>query len=153
MNEPDFEKQLRALTPLGPTRSVEDRIQAALADQPRAGALPVARRSWLDRLLPAIGWSAVGAAAAIMVTQLGSPVETPALDAAARVAAASEAEVELEHELLGVEAGAVEESSDGMARVVRYESLERRRWTGQDGAITVLEVPREDFVFVPVSFQ
>jgi hypothetical protein len=134
---------------------LEDRIQAELMSGPRAGTLPAPRRSWLDRILPAIGWSAAGAAAAILIVRFSDPKEeTPPREVSALLAAAAEAEVELEHELLDVaDAGIVEESAEGIARVVRYESLERRRWTGEDGAVTVLEVPREDLVFVPVTFQ
>jgi hypothetical protein len=155
MNEPDFEEQLRALRPAAPRPALETRIQAELAEHPRAGALPASRRSWSARLLAAIGWSAVGATAAIVAVRLSHiEVKAPAADASAQLAAAAEADIELEHELLAVaEEGVVDEPTDGLARVVRYESLERRRWTDQDGAITVLEVPREDLVFVPVSFQ
>jgi hypothetical protein len=158
MNEPDFEQQLRAIRPAAPRRAVEERIAAELTIAPRAGTLLARRRAWLDRLLPALGWSGVGAAAAIttmLILNLNGGSTLPsAQEVAAKVAAAAQADVELEHELLDVaEAGIVDGSTDGLSRVVRYESVERHRWTDEDGAITVLEVPREDLVFVPVSFQ
>jgi hypothetical protein len=36
---------------------------------------------------------------------------------------------------------------------MRYQSLERRQWKEKDGAVTVVEVPREDVVLTPVSIQ
>jgi hypothetical protein len=158
MNESEFEEQLRAIHPAAPRRAVEERIAAELAVAPAVGTLPRARRSWLERLLPGLGWCAIGATAGI-ATMLAmdfthDPRQVDANKIAPQLAAAAEAEEELENELLGVaDAGLIEGNDDGVARVVRYESLERRRWVGEDGAVTVLEVPREDLVFVPVTFQ
>ena len=66
----------------------------------------------------------------------------------------SESDMELEHEVLNVgEQGIVDGADDGPSRLLRYESMERRRWSDGKGAVTVLEVPREDLVLIPVSFQ
>jgi hypothetical protein len=159
MNESEFEQQLRGIKPAGPRRIVEERIAAELAPAPASGTLPLPARSWLNRLLPGLGWSALGAAAGIIAI-LGFDLnrETAAapktLGTPGEITAAAQPDVELEQELLDVaDAGIVDAEADGLARVVRYESLERRRWTDQDGAVTVVELPREDLVFVPVSFQ
>lgn len=160
MNEPDFEQQLRAIQPCAPRRVVEERIAAELAPIPTTATIPPRReRSWFACILPALGWSGAGAAIALIAMSALDRDQraVPAVNGESSVpsvAITTPAEMELEHELLDVaDGGIVEESDDGLARVVRYESLERRRWVDADGAITVVEVPREDLVLVPVSFQ
>lgn len=160
MNEPDFEQQLRAIQPCGPRRVVEERIAAQLTPIPTAATIPPRReRSWFACTLPAFGWSGAGAAIALIAMSAldRDHPRDPAINgesSAPSLAVSTAAEMELEQELLDVaDGGIVEQSEDGLARVVRYESLERRRWVDADGAITVVEVPREDLVLVPVSFQ
>jgi hypothetical protein len=158
MNEPDFERQLRTLHPAAPPRALEDHIAQDLAPAPAAALMDVRKPSWLDRLLPGLGWSALGASAAVVaMLALNLTRENPTmptLDLPARLAAAAEADVELEQQLLEVaDEGIVEVSSEGPVRQMRYHSLERRQWKGDDGAVTVVEVPREDVVRVPVSIQ
>lgn len=156
MNEPDFEQRLRSIEPAKPRRSLEEKIARDLAPARVTAPLPETRMSWLDRLFGALGWTAAGAAAGIVAMllvdigrQRGAASEQPA-----SVAVAEEPDIELEHQLLEVaDDGIVQDEEDGLARVVRYESLERRRWTDQTGAVTVVEVPREDLVLIPVSFQ
>ena len=130
MNEPDIEQKLRTLIPAEPQRDLEGLIALDLAPAPAAALIEGRKPSWLERLLPGLGWSALGASAAVV------------------------ADVELEQQLLEVaDEGIVEVSSDGPVRQMRYHSLERRQWKDDDGAITVVEVPREDIVLVPVSIQ
>jgi hypothetical protein len=162
MNEPDFEEQLRALRPAAPHRSLEERIEKELsrpAIEP-SGRLRREPRSWLERLLPAIGWCATGAAAAIVtmlllhlfdrhiveITDQPNPVPTP--PGAEGRPVATQGEV-----LAAAYEGIYESDEQGPTRVVRYESLERRQWTDDSGAITIVEVPRQDVLRVPVSFQ
>jgi hypothetical protein len=158
MNEPDFERQLRALHPATPLRTLEDRIAQDLAPAPAAALMEVRKPSWLERLLRGLGWSALGASAAVVaMLTLNLTRENPGMptsDLPARLAAATEADVKLEQQLLEVaDEGIIEVSSDGPVRQMRYHSLERRQWKDDDGAVTVVEVPREDVVHVPVSIQ
>jgi hypothetical protein len=158
MNEPDFERKLRTLLPAAPESSLEDRISQDLAPAPAAALMESRTPSILERLLPGLGWSALGASAAVVaMLALNLTRDNPdkgTADAPARVAAAAEADVELEQQLLEVaDEGIVEVSADGPVRQMRYHSLERRQWKDHDGAVTVIEVPREDVVLVPVSIQ
>ena len=164
MNEPEFEKQLRSIRPSAPRRAVEDRIAAEIGRAAAtSGTLPQPAGSFVTRLLPGLGWSAAGAAIGIAtMLALGLMREDSSRLKGAQGAPAPAAETvetfepafDLEHEIVNVdEQGLVQESEEGLARLVRYESVERRRWSDGKGAITVLEVPREDLVLVPVSFQ
>jgi hypothetical protein len=154
MNEPDFEEHLRSIRPATPRQGLEQRIAQDLAPVPATGVLPVPKSSWLDRVLSAVGWGALGAAIAVVVMlslKLSGPANTQG-QGDAQAAAAGEADMELEHQLLNVaDAGVADD--EGLVRLLRYESLERRRWTDADGALMIVEVPREDLVRVPVSFQ
>lgn len=163
MNEPEFEDQLRSVRPTAPRRAVEDRIAAELGRTATAGTLQAPARSFFSRVLPGLGWSATGAAIGIAtMLALGLAPERPSqsksvmvpLSLAGETTELSEPDMELEHEVLDIEEqGIVNGTDDGPARLVRYESMERRRWSDGTGAVTVLEVPREDLVLIPVSFQ
>jgi hypothetical protein len=158
MNEPDFEQQLRSLHPAPPPPSLEDRVTRDLALTPTSQMVNARRTSWLERMLPGLGWSALGASAAVVamlaLNLTRGTTDTPRPDLPARLAAAAEADVELEQQLLEIaDEGIVEVSSAGPARQMRYHSVERRQWKGDDGAITVVEIPREEVVLVPVSIQ
>ena len=158
MNEPDFENELRAILPATPRRALEDRIAASLDPVPTAAPLLGRQRSWLDRMLPAFGWGALGAATAVMamlvINLSKGNTGAPVLDVPAKLTASNEADIELEHHVLDVADGGIyEDDSAGWSRVLRYESVERRRWTEKDGSVTVVEVPREDVVLVPITFQ
>jgi hypothetical protein len=163
MNEPEFEEQLRSIRPAGPRRAVEDRVAAQVGRVPTTGTLQPAARSLFTRVLPGLGWSITGAVIGIAtMLALGLTQERPAqsksttaIQASAGEATASpEPDMELEHEVLDVEEqGIVDGSDNGPARLVRYELMERRRWSDGTGAVTVLEVPREDLVLIPVSVQ
>ena len=164
MNEPEFEEQLRSIRPAAPRRAVEDRIAAEIGRAAAtSGTLPQPAGSFVTRLLPGLGWSAAGAAIGIATmlalglmredtSQAKQSQTTPT--PAAETADYFEPDFDLEHEIVNVdEQGLVQESDEGLARLVRYESVERRRWSDGKGAVTILEVPREDLVLVPVSFQ
>jgi hypothetical protein len=163
MNEPEFEEQLRSVRPAAPRRAVEDRIAAEIGRVPTTGTLQPPARSLFTRLLPGLGWSATGAAIGIAtMLALGLTHERSAQSSGVTATQASttetaelaEPDMEFEHEVLDVEEqGIVDGTDNGLARLVRYESMERRRWSDSTGAVTVLEVPREDLVLIPVSFQ
>lgn len=163
MNEPEFEEQLRAIRPAAPRRAVEDRIAAEIGRVATVGTLQPPARSIFTRLLPGLGWSAAGAAIGIAtMLALGLTGERPARskhEATSQTPAAtavelSDSDMELEHEVLDIEEQGIVDGTDaGPSRLVRYESMERRRWSDGTGAVTVLEVPREDLVLIPVSFQ
>lgn len=158
MNEPDFENELRAIRPANPRRALEDRIASALTPAPATATLDTRQRAWIDRMLPAFGWGALGAITAVMamlvINLTRGNTGQPVVDVPAKLVAAAEADVEMEHEVLNVaDGGIVEDNIEGLSRVLRYESVERRRWKEKDGSVTVVEVPREDVVLVPITFQ
>ena len=125
-----------------------------------SGQLRTTQRSLLERLLPALGWCAVGAAAMVITMLLlnlrevrnDQPKVTstnPTTAETGRVKPiATHGEI-----LTASDEGIYESDDQGPARVVRYESVERREWTDDTGAITIVEVPREDVFTVPVAFQ
>lgn len=177
MNESDFEQELRGLKPIRPSRELESKIARELAPVAATRSWSTSeRRTLLERLLPALGWSVLGAAAAVVAmlsmnlangglqaklptgnsTEPTTKVATPApsnpivaqtgIPAVATNSTVTGDVLEANDE--GLFDGAV-----GIARRVRYSSMERRSWQDASGAVTLVEVPREDVVVVPVSVQ
>lgn len=166
MNESDFEQQLRELRPVRPSRELESRIGRELAPAPTSRTWTPApeRRSLLERLLPALGWGSLGAAAAVVVmlslnlANGGTQPTNPKTDGKVAVSPVSKARegagASVGDDLLEAnDEGLLASDQIGVGRRVRYSSVERRSWKETDGAITVVEVPREDVVVLPVSFQ
>ncbi len=162
MNDPDFENQLRSIQPSRPTRSLEERIARDLAPAPVVSAGVIPKKSLLESLLPAFGWAGVGAATAVVVMlslnltgAIGPQPPAPQINPAPAVTKAESAEnATVRSEVVDAsEEGFVDNGAQGVSRVVRYNSIERHKWTDASGAITLVEIPREDVVLVPASVQ
>jgi hypothetical protein len=173
MNESELERQLLRLRPRAPSPELEGRIAAELGapapvrpQVPAAGVLgrPV-EPSW-TRFLPNLGWAAAGLAAGVVLvvslqqgtSQTGSPA--PAAAVAQHTPAREEDEALFEPEESArevVSSDAPEilyDAENEPAQVVRYSSLERHTWTNRvTGARVEIEMPREDVLFLPVSYQ
>jgi hypothetical protein len=163
MNESEFEQQLRGLRPSRPSRELESRIARELTP---VAVTPVVRAegvSWLERLLPGLGWAAVGAAAAVTIMLSLNLVAAPSpisshVEPMERRVVPPPRDPESGSDFSGdiIEAsdeGIMDGENGGIGRRVRYSSVERHAWTEISGAITVVEVPREDVVLFPVAFQ
>jgi hypothetical protein len=173
MNESEFEQELRSLRPIRPSRELESKIgrELAPAAATRTWSTSEGRRTLLERLLPAFGWGSLGAAVAVVVmlslnlANGGLPFPgpkngasltgaDPSLAPAGNPASAPAATSAVTGDLLEANnEGLLDSSEAGVGRRVRYSSLERRSWKDATGAVTVVEVPREDVVVVPVSVQ
>jgi hypothetical protein len=158
MNESDFENLLRSVPPAAPHRCVEERIATELNRPPVSTAAVLPQPSRPNRFFAALGWASLGATLAVAsmltVNLVRGDTGQPIVKSPAKSTALIEAPVEFEHEILEIsEGGIVAESADGPARIVRYDSLERRTWTEPSGAVMILEVPREDLVLMPISYQ
>ncbi|MDQ3624950.1 MAG: hypothetical protein M3463_21130 [Verrucomicrobiota bacterium] len=168
MNESDFENELRASPPAGPSQSLEVRIARELASGTRApGAMP-ASTLWLDRLFsrvfpkfPQLGWALTGAAATIAaIAAWDSLPSLPIGRSPLAGAPPSRSEpalepVEIRRELIAAEdAGLVFDEAQTPARLLRYSTMERHAWTDRaTGARLEVEVPREDLFLMPVAMQ
>lgn len=164
MNESEFEQQLRGLRPSRPSRQLESRLAREIdsSPAPRAGTFPVEGNSWIERLLPGLGWAAVGAAtaAAIMLSLnlVRDPVSKVSDSSPATIPETSSPDMPESEGVSGdvidaTDEGLLDDGQRGIGRRVRYSSVERRSWTDASGAVTVVEVPREDVVVFPVFFQ
>lgn len=170
MNESELEQKLRSLRPSRPSHELEVNIGRELAPAPiaRAGILVAERKSWLERLAPALGWAGLGAAAAVIAMLSlnllnGGPhpksdevrpvLQASAPEGQAASPSISDAALAAEDVLDASYDGVVDDGENGIGRRIRYSSIERRSWTETDGAVTVVEIPREDVVVLPVSVQ
>jgi hypothetical protein len=102
-------------------------------------------------------WATIGAAAAIVVMGLGEKASTTAHDAALAatpvpaVLPVSTIREVVEAQDEGIRYNAESRLPEQHMRIV---SLERRAWIDpRDGAQITVEVPREDSIVLPVSFQ
>ncbi|HEV7402135.1 MAG TPA: hypothetical protein VGO11_04380 [Chthoniobacteraceae bacterium] len=168
MNESEFEDELRALRPASPSPTLELEIARELTGAPRsvvvrpaAGIIvrPEKRsRFFLGGLAWALGGAAVAALAMLTAPpswlgrgvspgKSGAPVETMEL--------AYFEPLESAREVVATETSEIFYDDDaGASQVVRTSSVERHSWTNPTtGAVVEVEVPREDFVLVPVAYQ
>ena len=165
MNLSDLENQLRTLKPVKPSAELEQAIARELAHALRpatAGVIPRGSETPGGRLLSGLCWAFGGAAVAVIATVCIYASQTvPAADAplAATVPPGSRPivfePVAASREFMDAEAGELVYAEDNApARVVTYRSRERHVWTNPStGAQVELEVPRQDVMLVPVSFQ
>lgn len=171
MNESELEKQLRALRPAAPSANLAKAISRELDDlstvshTPGEPALLHGGDSLLSRLFRGLPWAAGGAVAAAItiiglkpVGEADAPrelaISSPAPVIAAQVAGVFEPE-ESSNEVIDTEESAlIFHEQREPARLVRVNSLERRTWANAaTGARIAVEVPREDLMLVPVSYQ
>jgi hypothetical protein len=160
MNDTELEESLRQLVPAAPSPALEERIAAALARPlamvPAAGLLPGRserlRRSFWPSLLWALSGAAVGCLAMLTIypahsTQGVAKAEPP--PASVFVPAESAREV-----VSTEDAGTLYDDDNQPSKLMRYSSIERHTWTNPaTGALVEVEVPREDVVLVPASYQ
>lgn len=165
MNESDFENELRKLRPTVPSARLEKAIDRELAamplkvyEHPRSVMISRPEENLFAGLLSRFCWACGGAAAAVvtMVYLNAFPASHTATSAANKSQVEQIFEpAESSRKLLATEdGGVVYTAEEEPARVVRYNSMERYVWANPTtGARVEVEVPREDVVLVPVSFQ
>lgn len=169
MNESDFENALRKLSPAAPPARLEQAIarelsettvlSPALREHRLSGKIVRPKESPFSRLLSGLCWAIGGAAAALIAAfgldLLHSPqASTVQPDLVAKAENIFEP-TESSRQLLGTEeSDLIYTDEQEPNRVVRYNSMERYVWANPaTGAQVEVEVPREDVVLVPVSFQ
>lgn len=161
----DFEKSLRRLQPALPSETLEQKITRELTTpgperRPRSGVVSPARPIW-SRFLNGLSWAAVGATAAVCIWLafgMREPATTPVAQAIASTALADfsvyDAAESGRQIIEAEESELVRADDDQLGRLIRYRSLERHAWQDpRSGARLEVELPREDVVFLPVSFQ
>jgi len=167
MNESEFEKELRALSPALPTAALEERIGTELRSTAPLTVLPslavrahaagvVERRGhpWLG-LLRGLGWAAAGAAAAVLVLNSREPSAAPIAGApVVDVALREEPDASSEEFVEAADDGVVFNADAAPERQMRLTYFERHTWTNPaTGAVIEFEIPREDIVRMPVAMQ
>lgn len=169
MSESEFEAELRTLRPAPPSPALELAIARELAlaapraivVRPASGVIvrPEKRpRFFLGGLAWAFGGAALAALAILTAPpswigrvasnhQPGPPVEA--------AEPAYFEPLESAREVLATETSDIfYDGVDGPSQVVRYTSVERHSWTNPTtGALVEVEVPREDFLLIPVAYQ
>ena len=169
MNESDFENALRKLSPAAPPARLEQAIareltKATLSLAPRvhqlSGKIIRTKERPLSRLFFGLCWATGGAAVALIAAFGLGLLHTPQTTPVAQPTLVAKAEnifeaTESSRELLETEdSGLIYTEEQEPNRVVRYNSMERYVWANPaTGAQVEVEVPREDVVLVPVSFQ
>jgi hypothetical protein len=170
MNESEFEKQLRTLSPAAPSAELSRAIARDLHGASTAlSQREIVRRheqeSMLTRVLGGLPWAVGGAAAAaIAILAMTPPRDQTVLrervnhsrTPAVTVASAGVFEPgESSREVIDTEESPlIFHEQREPARLVRVNSLERRTWSNAaTGARVAVEVPREDLMLVPVSYQ
>ena len=154
MNEHELESLLTSLTPASPSAALAQRVDRELEQDMRWALRPASRA---PRWLPPMMWTTLGAAAAVVVMSLGQT----------NVASPSEGSFALANSTSVMPVSTIREVVDTQDEGIRYNetsrlpeqhmkivSLERHAWIDpRDGAHITVEMPREDSVVLPVSFQ
>jgi hypothetical protein len=176
MSESEFEAELRTLHPAPPSNTLELAIARELEGGPRAVAVRAPASGTIVRAEPrASFWGgllwALGGAAVAAITILAWPAGhghdsgplasnhpvTPVTPPSSVQPAATEYFEPLEsaRQVVATEESEIfYDGADGPSQVVRYSSVERHSWTNPTtGALVEVEVPREDLLLVPVSYQ
>ncbi|HEY2342200.1 MAG TPA: hypothetical protein VGH90_04175 [Chthoniobacteraceae bacterium] len=160
MNESEFENELRALRPQAPSEALKEAIARDLARPIDGAGVPALSAGPRERpyqsLLTGLCWALGGAAAAVAV-MLSIDVARGSGSPRNPVPLHTEKNIEpprASRKMVGAEIGGLVYGDDlAPNRVVRYSSVERRTWADPSGARVEMEVPREDVLLVPVSFQ
>ncbi len=158
MNDTELENFLTSLAPARPCALLTQRVDRELEQDLRWALRSQRRRpSWLSPML----WTSLGAAAAVVLMSLASNddvsgsgdrvvarVSTPSAPSVLPVSTIREV-VQAQDE--GIRYNSSSRLPEQHMKIV---SLERRAWIDpRDGAHITIEVPREDSVVMPVSFQ
>jgi hypothetical protein len=154
MNEHELESLLTSLTPARPSAALAQHVDHELEQDMRWALRPASRS---PRWLPPMMWTSLGAAAAVAIMTLGQT----------NSANTSEPAFALERSPSVMPVSTIREVVDTQDEGIRYNatsrlpeqhmkivSLERHAWIDpRDGAQITVEMPREDSVVLPVSFQ
>jgi hypothetical protein len=153
MNDHDIESLLQSLSPAKPSNALTKSVDHEL-EQDLSWAGTAKRAPNLNWFAPVM-WTSLGAAAAVMV--MGAmPVSlvntgSPALSRVPSVMPVSTIREVMEAQNEGIQYNDVSRLPEQHVRLV---SMERHAWIDpRDGAQITVEVPREDSVVLPVSFQ
>ena len=147
MNDSEFENFLRGMNPAGPALSLEGRIAASLPEN-----TPVRQVSFFSWAAERLLWAGAGAAAMWLIAATifpGLKSSRPS-NAAPVAAAAAPAPQVTEERLPWADEGVQMIGGQLPARMLRRTVVERHQ--ASDGSAEV-RVPREDVIFLPVSFR
>ncbi len=153
MNENELESLLKGLRPHAASPTLEHRVERDLVlgaglrvidgGGTRETSKPAAR--WWQP----VAWAGLGAAAAVFVMTLSQPAVSPNVQQIASVPVNSIREV-----IDAADQGVSFNSNQLPERHVKLVSMERHQWIDpRDGAQMSVEIPREDTLVLPVSFQ
>lgn len=162
MNDHDLENLLTSLAPARPSAALAQRVDHELEQDMRWALQPAARRS--PRWLQPVMWTSLGAAAAVLIMSFASTNVAPTMSGPA-FATTTELPASSSPAMFPV--STIREIVDTQNEGIRYNetsrlpeqhmkivSMERRAWIDpRDGAHITVEVPSEDSVILPVSFQ
>jgi hypothetical protein len=155
MNETPFENLLKSLPPAAPSATLCARVEHELELDSQWLRMP--RRRVAPRWIQAAGWTALGAAAAVSImSALPAPRQPDSSLAAAEMPAPAVMPVTTVRELLDARDEGIRYNPQSQLpeQHVKYYSVDRHAWIDpRDGAEITVEVPHEDNVVLPVSFQ
>lgn len=154
MNDTEFEKLLRAIKPAEPGAAFEKRIAFELSANEPGVQNPTAE-GWLSWLISRLGWAALGAATALIISAaLRTETTAPQPLGTTSTPTSIPTYIQRSAEILNADdEGITLDGEQGMARQVRLTSIERSAWVDATGAEMLVEVPREELVLIPVSYQ
>jgi hypothetical protein len=150
MNEHDIESLLTSLSPARPSAALVERVDREL-EQDLSWARAPKRKSptWWTPVM----WSSLGAAAAVLVMSAlpGEEASTSSLAQNSSVMPVSTIREVVDAQDQGIQYNDISRLPEQHVKLV---SLERHAWIDpRDGAHITVELPREDSVVLPVSFQ
>lgn len=170
MNEHDIESLLTGLTPRGPSPALTRQVEHEL-ELDRQWMNETARPARSPRWQVPMLWSALGAAAAVLVIGVGLPdvskSEGPSAANANTLATRPPATISTLTDPAVMPVATIREVVGAQNEGIHYNatsrlpeqhlrlmSVERHAWIDpRDGAHITLERPREESVVLPVSFQ
>lgn len=150
MNENELETLLQSLPPARPSAALAKRVDDELKSDLSWARTPRGRvPTWLSPVM----WASMGAAAAVLVMSgLPEPESMPPQAAqVTSVMPVSTIREVMNAENQGIQYNAISRLPEQHMKIV---SMERHAWIDpRDGAQITVEMPREDSVVLPVSFQ
>lgn len=154
MNDTEFEKLLRAIKPAEPGAAFERQIAFELSASEPKVENPTTE-GWLSWLVSRLGWAALGATTALTISAvLRTETTAPQPLGTTSTSPSMPTFIQRSAEILNAnDEGITLDGEQGMARQVRFTSIERSAWVDATGAEMLVEVPREELVLIPVSYQ
>lgn len=153
MNEHDLETLLSGLQPHGPSAALSRGVEKELEQDRQWMLAPTSKRQ--SGLTP-VFWGALGAAAAVLVMSVMPGTEATSAPSVVSVSSPSVLPVSTIREVVGAQNEGIQYNAESQLpeQHVKLVSMERHAWIDpRDGAHITLEMPREDSVVLPVSFQ